>query len=136
MMQNYFGMAIPQNKDALYAMKKSVLAVLWHSTLFFQEYTDPPIPDEKEQHKFCPPLIDTWCNWQRDQLTGETTYKSKIDLCLEIHKLLVPIFRDLCSDGLLSKCLEGTTQNSKRHLIKLCGRNVQRQILLVEMFWK
>ena len=36
-------------------MKKSVLSVMWHSTLFFQENADPPIPDEKEQHKFCPP---------------------------------------------------------------------------------
>ena len=38
-------------------------------------------------------------------------YKSKINLPVAIKTLLTPIFWDLSSDKLLSKCLQGTTQN-------------------------
>lgn len=66
-MQNYFGMAIRQNTltswngdkaKALYAMKKCVLAVLFHCT---QD------DDDEQRHRFCPRGQDTWCNyWKSD----------------------------------------------------------------------
>ena len=53
-MQNYYGMAIRQNtlsshnsdkEKALYSMKKSVLATLWHCTY---------MSENQERHAFCP----------------------------------------------------------------------------------
>eukprot|EP00794_Sanderia_malayensis_P014632 gene14632-16150_t len=100
-MQNYFGMAIRQNTGKLYAMKKAVASVLFHCS-------DLP---EEERHKFCPRTIDSWCKWQKDKIKNTNTYKKKISLPKAVNKLIEPIFRDLNRNELLSKCLDGLTQN-------------------------
>ena len=106
--QNYFGMAIRQNsaaswdgdnEKALYGMKKSVLAVLWHCT---------HIPDGNTRHQFCPRSNDSWCVYWQNK---EKQYKSSVNLPLSIHNEVKLIFMDLRSDNLLSRCLESTTQN-------------------------
>ena len=107
-MQNYSGMAICQNAaaawnndqaTALYSMKKGVLAVLWHCT---------DLPDIGDGHKFCPRQQDSWCKyWQTKQ-----DYKYSVSLPVAIHKVIYPIFRNLCDDELLGRCLDGTAQNS------------------------
>ena len=72
-----------QNNDkekALYSMKKSVLATLWHCT---------DMPDNQERHTFCPRESNSWCKyWQNG---GNEDYKSSINL----PKIIVPIFLDL-----------------------------------------
>ena len=61
--QNYFGMAIRQNTSdcwngdkvkALYNMKKSVLAVLWHCT---------NMTDSNNRHQFYPRINYSWCTF-------------------------------------------------------------------------
>ena len=106
--QNYFGMAIHQNTaaawnndrvKALYSMKKGVLAVLWHCT---------DLPDIGDRHKFCPRQQDSWCKyWQTKQ-----DYISSVSLPVAVHKVIYPIFQNLCDNELLGRCLDGTTQNS------------------------
>ncbi len=102
-LQNYYGMAIRQNKDDLYGMKKAVGAVLFHCS---------DIADDNIRHKFCPRIVNGWCKWQHDKLTGESTYKKKLNLPLVIKTVIEPIFRDLSDEKLLSKCLHGQTQNA------------------------
>ena len=77
LMQNYFGMAIRQN-DKLYPMKKAVLAVLWHCCE----------GDAATHHQFCPRTNTSWCKWQRDKITGQCTYKNKLNLPVAIKDLL------------------------------------------------
>ena len=108
-------MAIRQNKGNLYAMKKSVLAVLWHCT---------DIKAHNVRHQFCPRSIDSWCNYQSDIITGMSTYKATVNLPEVIKKETENIFVDLSADKLLSKCLDGTTQNpneafNPNHLAKV-----------------
>ena len=78
-MQNYYGMAIQQNKGALYAMKKSVMAILWHCS---------DIPDLNERHQFCPRSIHSWCKYQSDVITGMSTYKVYVNIPLAIRNEL------------------------------------------------
>ena len=119
-------MAIRQNCDNIYNKKKSVWAVLYHNC---------DIADEDERHKFCPRTKDSWCIWQSNKLTGDITYKKKLSLPLAIRSLIEPIFRDLSSDSLLSKCLHGQTQNNNESINgiiwKKCPKDVyvSRKIL-------
>ena len=103
-LQNYYGMAIRQNKNDLYGMKKSVAAVLHHCS---------EAQSDEVRHQFCPRSEDSWCKFQSNKLTGEHTYKSKISIPPAIFKILKDMFshKDLGSDELLSRCLHGRTQN-------------------------
>lgn len=102
-MQNFYGLAIRKNTNSLYAMKKATGAILYHCT---------DSPDAAYRHRFCPRTEDTWCKWQCDQLKGTSKYKSTISVPKWIHDIIKPIFTQLSSDELLSKCLHGETQNT------------------------
>ena len=56
-MQNYYGLAIRQNVNQLYAMKKSIFAILLHLT---------ENSNVDDQHKCCPRTKDTTCVMARD----------------------------------------------------------------------
>ena len=128
-MQNYFGMAIRQNtaaacnndrKKALYGMKKGVLAVLWHCT---------DLPDYEDRHKYCPRENDSWCKyWQTKQ-----DYKSSVNLPVAIHKVILPIFQNLCNDELLSRCLDGTTQNPNEAVNQIVWKKCPKDTFISKM---
>ena len=52
-------------------------------------------------------------NTKMIKITGETTYKAKINIPEAVRDFIIPIFshEDLASDDHLSKCLHGQTQN-------------------------
>ncbi len=107
-LQNYFGMAIRSNQGKeVYQMKKAVGAVLFHCTEF---------SDEATRHLLCPDGENSWCKWKKDLATGKNTYKKSINIPKWIYNLLRPIFEELSSDDLLSKCLHGKTQNANEAL--------------------
>ena len=119
-------MANRQNAGKLYAMKKSVWATLYHNS---------DIKNEEVRHQFCPRDKESWCLYQSDKVTGKDTYKKKLSLPSAIKELLLPIWRDLSDGDLLSKCLDGYTQNSNEALNgmiwKKCPKDVyvSRKIL-------
>ena len=109
-------------EKALYNMKKSVLAVLWHCT---------DLANMEERHKFCPRNEGSWCKfWQK-----KSDYKFSVNLPEVIHELLLPIFMSLRADDLLSRCLDGTTQNPNEafnHIVwKKCPKDtfVSKKVL-------
>ena len=106
-MQNYYGLAIRQNAGQLYAMKKSILAILLHLT---------ENDNEGDRHKCCPRNKDSWCKFQSDKVTGKSTYKAKDGLPKSIKEVVLPVFQELSRDELLSKCLHGQTQNANEAL--------------------
>ena len=118
-MQNFYGMAIRQNTNDLFAMRKSVIATLMHNTNF---------DDAETRHRYCPKRTDSWCKYQKDILTGGKTYKDHVNLPAAINKEVEPSFKDLSSEALLSKCLDGLTQNNNESLNALiwkkCLKNV------------
>jgi hypothetical protein len=106
-LQNYFGMAVRQNKGCQYAMKKAIMATLYHNC---------DIGNEAIRHQVCPRFATSWCLWQSDKITNKSTYKKRLSLPLVIKDLLVPIFEDLSRDDLLKKCLHGKTQNNNESI--------------------
>ena len=118
-LQNYYGMAIRQNMGDLQGMRKAVGAVLYHCS---------DIKDEETRHQFCPTGEKSWCKWQSDKFTGKRQYKQRINLPSVIKNELFPIFQDLSSESLLSRCLHGLTHNANEalnHIIwKKCPKNI------------
>ena len=98
-------MVVRSNTGNLYAMKKGIAAILFHCCENF---------DDEKRHQYCPRTPDTWCKYQRDKHTGETIYKSKINIPLAVRNIITPIFshEDLAPGALLGKCLHGQTQNA------------------------
>ena len=127
-MQNYFGMAIRQNLGQLYALKKSVLAILWH-------FTD--IKNLDVRHQFCPRSAISWCKYQVDKISGWSKYNSKGVIPEVVKKEIEKIFINLSSDELLSRCLEGTNQNanegSNQILWRKCSKNTFGSKVVLEM---
>ena len=65
-MQTYYGMAIRQNVNSLYQMKKAVIAILFHCS---------DNVNMEERHKFCPRVAESWCKFQADNITNNRTYR-------------------------------------------------------------
>ncbi len=112
-LQNYYGLAIRQNIGNLHKMKVAIGAILFHCTYY---------EDDQKRHMYCPRDATSWCKYQRNQLAGKSESKTSINLPMWINKLVYPIFKDLSSDDLLSKCLHGKTQNSNEALNNLIWR--------------
>ena len=108
-LQNHYGMAIRQNTNNLYSMKKAIAAVLHHST----EHTTLEV-----RHRFCPRTENSWCKFQKDKITGENTYKENITIDKAVSEIIAPVFShsDLGNDELLKKCMHGQTQNVNESL--------------------
>ena len=117
-LHNYYGMAIRQNCENIYTMKKSVWATLYHNS---------DIEDASERHMFCPRSLDSWCIWQADQLSGANKYKIKLNLPMAITEAIRPIFQDLSKDALLSKCLHGQTQNNNEAINNFIWQRCPKQ---------
>ena len=62
-MQNRFGIAIPQHSAELYQMKKAIEEILWHCTLKDK--------NNDYHHRFCPLGQLTWCKYQKHKLTAK-----------------------------------------------------------------
>ena len=65
-LQNDYGMAIRQNIGNLYEMKKSIIAILHHSSA---------IEDNDERHKYCPRTNTSWCKWWLGNLIAHALTK-------------------------------------------------------------
>ncbi len=57
--QNYYGLAIRQNKGDLEGMKTSIVAILHHIIAELRKSLDA-------QHKYCPKGKDSWCKFWKD----------------------------------------------------------------------
>ena len=100
-------------------MKKGDLAVLWHCT---------DLPDYEGRHKYCPRENDSWCKyWQTKQ-----DYKSSVNLPVAIHKVILPIFQNLCNE-LLSRCLDGTTQNPNEAVNQIVWKKCPKDTFISKM---
>ena len=114
-------MAIRQNKGNLYEIKKSIIAILHHSSA---------IEDNDERHKYCPRANITWCKWWLDKLNNTSTYKKNLNLLLAIKDKLKPVLLDLSSDDLLQKCLHGQTQNVNECLNSLIWKKCPKDVFV------
>ena len=98
-------------------MKKAIEAILYHLSANHHN---------EGRHKFCPRTAASWCKYQADKLTGKVTYKDKNNIA--IKQQLMPIFKSLSSDDLLSKCLHGLTQNANEALNKIIWQKFPKRL--------
>lgn len=113
-LQKDYGLAIRQNtirksnptrqevEVAVYAMKKSIIAILHHNV---------KSDDPAKQHRYCPLGESSWCKWQQDKATGTSTYDGGNCLPEVFFEVLKPTFMTLSDSKLLERCVLGTTQN-------------------------
>ena len=113
-LQNFYGMAIRQNKGELVPMQRAVLASLYHVAS----------TDSNPQHGMCP--TDSWCKFNNDP----ENYKHKHGLAEAIVELLEPIYDELSDPSLLVKCLHGKTQNNNECLNKLIWDRCSKEVFV------
>ena len=107
--QNYYGLAIRQNKGNLPSMKKAVNAILHHVVIDAKKKLS-------EQHGFCPQGKESWCRHWRDVANASQTYNETHRLPAVFFTELQPIFKRLGESELLKRCLLGLTQNQNESL--------------------
>ena len=120
-LQKYYGRAIRGNLHDLEGMKKAVLAILCH-------YIPPASKDLAHQHRFCPSGPTSWCKWQKDKVCGTRTYTGKNCLPQCFLPLLKPTFLRLCDNALLTRVLDGYTQNPNESLHAVIWKKCPKHI--------
>lgn len=92
-LQNYYRGAIKNNPGDVVGMRRAILATLYHTT--------------GKSHDYCP--VDEWC-YVHNSTMKEPKYKT--DLPANYFDLLKPIYEDLSTDELLTRCSSVSTQNA------------------------
>ena len=116
-LQNFFGLAIRQNKGDLQGMKNAVLASLFHvASSKTHDYHFP----------HCPTGPDSWCKLNADKANKTSTYKPGPGLPVNIIYKIKPIYEALSKDSELVKCLHGKTQNANESFNGLIWERVPK----------
>ena len=105
-LQNYYGIAIRSNIGSLPNMKKAIHASLFHCAS----------SKERDLHQHCPEGPGSWCRRNKDLANKTKFYKPGPGLPDDIIRDLKPIYVRLSDDSLLTKCLDGKTQNQNESL--------------------
>lgn len=102
-LSKYYGNAIRNNNENVEKMKKAIMATLYHKCS----------TDAYPQHQFCPEGADSWCTWQKAKAEKKlNNYKHKPALPDDVFKVILPIYKDLSNEDLLTRCIGGYTQNT------------------------
>ena len=117
-MQNYYGLAIRQNKHNLQGMTNDVKAGLYHLAS----------SEENPQHHLCPKGSSSWCGWQRDVVNKTSLFHSKKGLPPAIVEIIEPIYEALSEESLLIRCLDSYTQNPNKSLNNLIWKRCPKKI--------
>lgn len=117
-LQNYYGLAIRQNKNNLDGMKNDILAGLYHVAS----------TDEHQQHDLCPKGENSWCGWQKDVALKRSTYKHRQGLPDAIVHAVLPVYQQLSKDELLVRCLDSYTQNPNESLNQLIWKKCPKKV--------
>jgi len=98
--QNCYGLAIRQNTNSLYQMKKNVSAILYHCS---------DIKPDDERHKWCNRSPDSWCSYWNQK--KKSTCSFNLPESIKDEPEIKGLFERLRDEKLLKKCLHGKTQN-------------------------
>ena len=124
-LQNYYGIAVRSNPGDLAAMKKSILASLFHCAS----------SEKNNWHNHCPPGESSWCGFMRDRAKATKDYKHGKGLPLPVVTAIKPIYARLSADELLAKCLDCKTQNQNEALNGMIWNCLPKQVFIqLEVF--
>lgn len=119
-LQNHYGIAIRSNVGKLSEMKKAIYASLMHCSS----------SKDRNLHYYCPKGADIWCRFNRDLANGTTLFKPGPGLPLEIIAQLKPIYLRLSDDALLTRCLDGKTQNQNEAINGMIWDRVPKEVFV------
>ena len=101
--QNFYGRAIRDNKNNPEAMSRETWAIIDH-------YSSTP---DQPRHDKCPVGEKSWCSFQRDIATGQSTHiPTKWPFPDAVVNTLKPLFSRLADVQFLEGCKECSTQNA------------------------
>ncbi|CAN7950083.1 unnamed protein product [Ixodes hexagonus] len=105
-LQSYFQIAITSNRGSV----RGVYCAIWAS------YFHSCSTDLASSHKFCPDGESSWCKHKRAQALGEPAPPHTPILTTAQAKAILPIYKRLTEEKLLSRCVQGKTQNAAESL--------------------
>ncbi|XP_028414795.1 uncharacterized protein LOC114537882 [Dendronephthya gigantea] len=120
-LQNYYGIAIRSNPGDLEAMKKAILASLFHCA---------SSDNNKWHNAYCPSGYDSWCGFMRDKASGKNEYKHGKGLPINVVAAIKPIYAKLSNNELLSKCLDCKTQNQNESFNGMVWNRLPKQVFV------
>ena len=91
------------------------------------------LPQKKRKrnlHHYCPNVADSWCHYKQDRANQTSNYVPGPGLPDDITKLVKPIFLQLSSNELLSKCLDGKTQNQNESINGMIWNRIPKNIFV------
>ena len=100
-LQSLYRKAIVDHPGDLAGMTTACWAVYYH-------YIST---DEDPQHDFCPDDEDSWCKYQQALATGQDPPSTHTLIPAGYQEAVKKVFKDLCHESLLSRCMLGATQN-------------------------
>ena len=109
LLQLYYGNATRAHSSDLEGMKKACWTVFYHSVS----------TDANPQHQDCPEGADSWCKHQRALALHQDMPPYHTTIPKGFEPYLKDIFKSLCGEELLKKCLIGATQNRNESLNNL-----------------
>ena len=120
-LQNYYGIAIRSNPGNLDAMKKTILASLFHCA---------SSEKNKWHTAYCPEGENSWCGFMRDRAKGSNEYKHYNGLPTPVLTAIKPIYARLSNDELLVKCLDCKTQNQNESFNGRIWNRLPKQVFV------
>ncbi|KAG0439124.1 hypothetical protein HPB47_016749 [Ixodes persulcatus] len=99
----------------------------------------------EQLHKFCPEEVESWCKHRRAKALGEPAPDHTLLLTKAQGLALLPIYRRLTEEKLLTRCLQGKTQNAAESLnskiwllcpkTKFASRTVVETATAIAVLW-
>lgn len=115
----YYGLSIRRNAESVEKMRNDIYATLYHKIS----------TDDNPQHERCPTGLTSWCSWQRAQSSGTIDdYTHNPAMHNDVFNAIKPIYDELSSDDLLSRCLGGFTQNANESFNSVVWSIAPKQI--------
>lgn len=119
-LQNYYGIAVRSNSGNLDKMQQGVISALFHCASNVH----------KPMHGQCPVGSDSWCYYQRSLACNSEVKEKYVGLPKSVLNTMKPVYLDLCSRELLSKCLHGKTQNANESFNGIIWQRVPKDVFV------
>ncbi|XP_028412728.1 uncharacterized protein LOC114535641 [Dendronephthya gigantea] len=119
-LQNYYSIAIRSNSADLEAMKSAIYASLFHCAS----------SKRRNLYHHCPDGPESWCRFKQDKANQTNNYIPGPGLPDDIIGLVKPIFLRLSSNELLSKCLDGKTQNQNESINGMICNRIPKNVFV------